>query len=136
ELASSIAFARRPPDADRQSAARPPAPAATTTTTLTATSATATTTSPPATTTTTPKPSVSTPPPASVPPPAGQVDRVVALVNEARVENGCVALRVDDKLTAAATQHSDDMSERDYFSHTTPEGVSFDKRIENAGYQM
>lgn len=26
------------------------------------------------------------------------------------------------------------MSQRDYFSHTTPEGTTFDKRIEAAGY--
>jgi uncharacterized protein YkwD len=61
---------------------------------------------------------------------------VVALANEARAEAGCAALKVDDKLTAAATEHSTDMSARDYFSHTTPEGVPFDQRIENAGYAM
>ncbi|MFL6141931.1 MAG: CAP domain-containing protein [Labedaea sp.] len=59
---------------------------------------------------------------------------MVALVNAARVENGCLALKVDAMLTAAAVAHSADMAARDYFSHTTPEGVTFDKRILEAGY--
>jgi len=37
-------------------------------------------------------------------------------------------------LATAAQQHSDDMANRNYFSHTTPEGVTFDKRENNAGY--
>jgi uncharacterized protein YkwD len=41
---------------------------------------------------------------------------------------------VDDRLTVAARGHSTDMANRGYFSHTTPEGVTFDQRITNAGY--
>jgi uncharacterized protein YkwD len=58
----------------------------------------------------------------------------VALVNKARVENGCPALQVDDRLASAASAHSADMSDRDYFAHTSPDGVTFDTRILNAGY--
>lgn len=91
---------------------------------------------PPTTTTTTtappePPPSTATPAP---PPRTSPAEQVVALVNQVRVENGCPAVRVDDRLAAAANAHSADMSERGYFAHTTPEGVTFDKRILNAGY--
>lgn len=59
---------------------------------------------------------------------------VVDLVNAERAKNGCDALTVDAKLAQAAEDHSSDMAERDYFDHTTPEGVTFDERIVNAGY--
>lgn len=64
----------------------------------------------------------------------GQQQRVVELVNEARAGAGCDPLTSDERLTTAANGHSDDMSARDYFSHTTPEGVTFDQRIKNAGH--
>jgi uncharacterized protein YkwD len=133
---TSFTYANRPPNADRQSAPRP-APPGHTATTVPTTTTPATTTTPPVTTTT-----VAAPPnsassaPIPVPPVGTEVDQVVTLVNQARLANGCAALRVDDKLTAAASDHSTDMSERDYFSHTTPEGVTFDERIANAGYAM
>jgi uncharacterized protein YkwD len=138
ELATSFTYARKPLASERPPAARPPAPAATTTTAVpTTTSAPDTTSSPPPTSTTTSAaPAPAPPASAPAPPPAGQLDRVVVLVNQARVDNGCATLRVDDKLTAAASAHSADMSSRDYFSHTTPEGVTFDKRIENAGFEQ
>jgi uncharacterized protein YkwD len=79
------------------------------------------TTSAPATTT------VSTPPPT----PSQQV---FALVNQARVQAGCKPLVDDPRLDTAAQQHSDDMANRAYFSHTTPAGVTFDKRETAAGY--
>jgi uncharacterized protein YkwD len=60
--------------------------------------------------------------------------QVVALVNQNRAQAGCAPLRVDSKLTKAAADHSSDMARRDYFSHTTPEGVTFDQRIKAAGY--
>ncbi|HEX4700776.1 MAG TPA: CAP domain-containing protein [Pseudonocardiaceae bacterium] len=67
-------------------------------------------------------------------PPPSPVQVVFALVNQARAQAGCKALIDDPRLDAAAQQHSDDMSSRDYFSHTTPEGVTFDKRELAAGY--
>jgi uncharacterized protein YkwD len=85
-----------------------------------------TTTAPPTTTTTTvTKPS---------PPPPSQIQQVFTLVNQARAQAGCKALVEDPRLDQAAQAHSDDMSARNYFSHTTPEGVTFDKREEAAGY--
>ena len=67
-------------------------------------------------------------------PDLGQQNRVVELVNQARAQAGCRPLEVDDRLVAAANGHSSDMAARHYFAHTTPEGVTFDERIEQAGY--
>jgi uncharacterized protein YkwD len=61
-------------------------------------------------------------------------DQVLDLVNNKRARAGCEPVSWQSQLTAAAQGHSDDMSTRSYFSHTTPEGVSFDQRIRNAGY--
>jgi uncharacterized protein YkwD len=61
-------------------------------------------------------------------------DEVVDLVNAQRADSGCDPLRVDPKLAQAAQEHSSDMADRDYFDHTTPEGLTFADRIVNAGY--
>ncbi|WP_448617541.1 CAP domain-containing protein [Geodermatophilus sp. URMC 65] len=58
---------------------------------------------------------------------------VLALVNEARVDAGCGALTADPALAAVARAHSADMRDRDYFSHTSPEGLSPFDRAERAG---
>jgi uncharacterized protein YkwD len=44
-------------------------------------------------------------------------------------------LATDPALRCAARLHSKDMQDRDYFSHTTPDGVTFDQRITQAGYR-
>jgi uncharacterized protein YkwD len=62
------------------------------------------------------------------------VDEVVDLVNEQRAKAGCEPLAVDPQLVDAAEAHSTDMAERDYFGHTTPEGVTFRDRILTAGF--
>ena len=61
---------------------------------------------------------------------------MVELVNKERATVGCPAVRSDDKLTLAARGHSADMAARNYFQHTTPEGVEFSTRITNAGYRF
>ncbi|MGY1682869.1 CAP domain-containing protein [Geodermatophilus sp. SYSU D01176] len=58
---------------------------------------------------------------------------VLALVNEARAAAGCGALTADPALAAVARAHSADMRDRDYFSHTSPEGLSPFDRAEQAG---
>jgi uncharacterized protein YkwD len=72
------------------------------------------------------------PPPAS--PRGSQADQVVTLVNSVRQDAGCGPVTANAQLTTAAQGHASDMSNRDYFSHSTPEGVTFDQRIRNAGY--
>jgi uncharacterized protein YkwD len=106
---------------------------------------TSSSTAPPSSTTSAPPPTSETPadPPPADPPPAdpdpppasgSHRDQVVQYVNWARQERGCGPVTVDSRLAAAAQGHAEDMSNRDYFSHTTPEGVTFDQRIRNAGY--
>jgi uncharacterized protein YkwD len=48
--------------------------------------------------------------------------------------NAAPALRWNDKLAAVAAAHSEDMAARNYFSHTTPEGLSPSDRTQAAGY--
>jgi uncharacterized protein YkwD len=102
----------------------------TTTTTIPPT----TTTQPPPPTTTTPPQTTEAPPPATTKPDSSAQDQVVALTNAERQQAGCGPLTVDADITAAAQGHATDMANRDYFEHTTPEGVTFDQRIRNAGY--
>jgi uncharacterized protein YkwD len=103
-------------------------------------SPTTTTVAPPPDTVAAPPPTEPAPPPAPpatvAAPPTPPVDQVVVLVNQARAAAAtpCPPLVVDPRLTASAQAHSDDMAARDYFSHTTPEGVTFDQRIIAAGY--
>lgn len=63
-------------------------------------------------------------------------DTVLTLVNQERATAGCAKLTKDSRLVKAARGHSADMAARNYFDHTTPEGVTFDKRITNAGYRF
>jgi uncharacterized protein YkwD len=97
---------------------------ATPTRTPTPTTTAPTTTAP---TTTTTAPTTSTPPPT-------QTQQVFALVNQYRAQHGCQALQDDPRLDDAAQAHSVDMATRHYFSHTTPSGITFDKRELAAGY--
>jgi uncharacterized protein YkwD len=94
---------------------------------------TAPTTTPPASSpSASPSPSASTAPDGN----AAFEAEVVAIVNTERAKAGCPAVTADDRLTVAARGHSADMAARNYFSHTTPEGVAFSTRITNAGYRF
>ena len=69
--------------------------------------------------------------------PAGRLPaeaEVTRLVNLERAKAGCGPVRTDDRLTAAARGHSRDMVDRDYFSHTSPEGKGPGDRAAAAGY--
>ncbi len=96
--------------------------------------------SPTPTATPTPTPTASSDPPASPPdddPPSGLsalAAEAVRLTNVERAKEGCPELRVDDRLVLAAQRHSDDMAERNYFSHTSPEGDGPGERASAAGY--
>ncbi|MFG2042398.1 CAP domain-containing protein [Dactylosporangium sp. NPDC048998] len=61
--------------------------------------------------------------------------QVLTIVNSERAKAGCQPLAYNAKLRAAAYKHSADMAARNYFSHDTPEGVSFATRITNEGYR-
>lgn len=55
-------------------------------------------------------------------------------LNAIRDEYKLVALRMDDRLNRAAQLHSDDMANRDYFDHQTPEGSRMTDRADAFGY--
>jgi uncharacterized protein YkwD len=67
-------------------------------------------------------------------PPASVADEVLRLTNLERAKVGCGPLHADARLAAAAQGHSTDMAVRDYFSHTTPEGLTPWDRARAAGY--
>lgn len=56
------------------------------------------------------------------------------LVNVQRTSNGCAALKVDAKLTAAARGHSAWMARTGTFSHTGNSNSTFVARVKAAGY--
>lgn len=59
---------------------------------------------------------------------------VIEATNAERVAAGCRALRVDDRLGAAAQRHSVDMAMRKNMSHIGGDGSTFTDRIRSAGY--
>ncbi|MEU9859986.1 CAP domain-containing protein [Streptomyces sp. NPDC047971] len=77
-------------------------------------------------------------PPEAVAPVAGTVDQyidqVVSLANAEREKAGCAPLRSHGLLRSAAQAHADDMAERGYYEHTSPEGRDAGDRITAAGY--
>jgi uncharacterized protein YkwD len=77
-------------------------------------------------------------PNANLTPNASDIASVVAatlcLVNDERVRFGEPALIEDPRLAAAASGHSRDMDEHDYFAHTSPTGQTLLMRIEASGF--
>lgn len=73
--------------------------------------------------------------PASQPAPPSTAAQVVALVNKERGAAGCGPLKADTQLTDAAQRHSDDMSARNFFEHTNPDGAGPGQRVTDAGYR-
>ncbi|MFB7462650.1 CAP domain-containing protein [Streptomyces sp. NPDC056224] len=79
-------------------------------------------------------PVASKPPTAPTAGPSGPIAEVVALVNKERAKAGCSALTVNEKLTAAALNHSKDMAAHSNMSHTGSDGSNPGERITRAGY--
>lgn len=61
--------------------------------------------------------------------------RAVDLINQQRRANGCPAVTINRELSIAAKQHSQDMAQNNYFSHTGLDGSNFSQRARAAGYQ-
>jgi len=61
--------------------------------------------------------------------------KMLELVNEVRAQNGAPPVILNTRLNTAARDHSVDMANNNYFSHTGQNGSSFDQRIQNAQYQ-
>lgn len=60
-------------------------------------------------------------------------DLVYERINEAREERDLDTLAADSGLQAVARNHSEDMSEREYFDHTNPDGLEPEDRVRRAG---
>ncbi|MER6301677.1 CAP domain-containing protein [Kitasatospora sp. NPDC001539] len=73
--------------------------------------------------------------PAGGGPSASYAQQVVDLVNAERAKAGCAPVTAEPRLASAAQSHSDDMADRNYFDHASPEGYHADHRIEAAGYR-
>jgi uncharacterized protein YkwD len=65
---------------------------------------------------------------------SGPAAQVLALTNAQRAKAGCKPLHADPRLTRAAQQHSEDMANRSYFSHTSRGGQSWASRQIRAGW--
>ncbi|TDD39785.1 CAP domain-containing protein [Actinomadura sp. KC06] len=65
---------------------------------------------------------------------SGAEAAVVSLTNAERAKAGCEPLHVDQRLVTAARRHSADMAANGYFDHTSRNGDSPWKRMEDAGY--
>ncbi|MGP4024703.1 CAP domain-containing protein [Actinomadura sp. 3N407] len=65
---------------------------------------------------------------------SGPEAAVVSLTNKERAKAGCKPLRIDQRLVTSARKHSADMAANGYFSHTSQNGDSPWKRMEEAGY--
>lgn len=61
--------------------------------------------------------------------------QVFDLVNQERSAAGCAPVHSDDRLTAAAQLHSEDMDRNDYMSHTGRNGSTPGDRANAQGYQ-
>lgn len=61
-------------------------------------------------------------------------EKLLGLINDFRALNGQPALSRNSKLDTAALNHSQDMANRGYSSHNSPEGSTPDQRIVAAGY--
>lgn len=59
--------------------------------------------------------------------------KMLDLVNEERTKRGLCALKMDPQLTMVARAHSQDMFQRGYFSHYTPERTDPFDRMKAAG---
>ncbi|MET8993966.1 CAP domain-containing protein [Amycolatopsis sp. NPDC004169] len=86
-----------------------------------------------------PQPSTSAAPPPTSTKPAARVApsttaQVISLVNDERAKAGCEPLTEESHVTKAAQDFSDKMSDENFFSHTSPDGTTFDQRIKQAGY--
>jgi len=60
--------------------------------------------------------------------------RIFALHNRQRREHNLKTFCVHPQLLEAARAHSKDMIQRDYFSHDTKDGETFDERMKKFGY--
>ncbi|MBQ3044497.1 MAG: hypothetical protein IJD49_00940 [Clostridia bacterium] len=66
---------------------------------------------------------------------AGQERLIFHTTNALRAVNGLYALEYSGKASDCVRAHCEDMSQRNYFSHDTPEGVTSSQRMRNSGIE-
>jgi hypothetical protein len=59
---------------------------------------------------------------------------VTSLINQHRVQAGCGELQIHPVLTTVAQQHSENMANHAFFSHTDQNGQRLGQRLATAGY--
>lgn len=91
-------------------------------------------------TTPSPSPTPTIPPPTNTPaasvalPPLSESAAMLNVMNTRRGDAGSDPLAVNAILQREAQEHADDMARRGYFSHESPEGVTFQQRMSSSGY--
>jgi uncharacterized protein YkwD len=60
---------------------------------------------------------------------------MLADINVRRASRGLAPLVQDDRLSELARSHAEDMAQRAYFGHTTPEGLTPFERMDQANYR-
>ena len=60
--------------------------------------------------------------------------QIHSLINQERNKNGLTSLSYDSRLADIARAHSQDMANKNYFSHDSPEGADLSARFAAAGY--
>ena len=66
--------------------------------------------------------------------PQKMANEILKYINIERRNAGVGELSMNNTLVTIALSHSKDMHNRNYFSHTTPEGVTFPQRLQGAGF--
>ncbi len=65
---------------------------------------------------------------------SAEVCRVFEMVNQERVSLSLQPLKWDSLLAVSADAHAKDMSDQNYFDHTSRDGRNFSDRAKDAGY--
>lgn len=65
----------------------------------------------------------------------GTIDDIINLVNREREKHGKKALSKSEKLCQSANLKAEDMRDKAYFDHVTPDGMQFWIFVEKAGYK-
>jgi len=65
----------------------------------------------------------------------GTIDEIISLVNQARKDEGLKPLMKNDLLVKSAEMKANDMKDKEYFEHISPEGVPPWFFVEQAGYK-
>ena len=63
------------------------------------------------------------------------IEQVVELTNIERAKANLQPLKLNDKLSNAAEDHSNDMAQDNFFSHTGVDGSTVSDRVKNNGYE-